>query len=118
MTPEQIERAMEFVLTQQAQFVADLAQMREIQAASQSELRALVETVASMGETVSAVVSVVGDLAEHQRQTDERLAQVREDTDRRFGEVADTQREMGERVNTLIGVVERYFTRGNGGGPA
>lgn len=116
MTPEQMERAIEFVLTQQAQFVTDLGLMREVQATFQSQLN-------TMGETMSAVVSVVGGLAQHQRQADERLAQSREDTDRRFAEVAETQREvaetqreMGERVNLLIGVVERYFSGRNGDG--
>ncbi len=117
MTGEQMERAIEFVLVQQGQFLTDMAQMREVQATFQTQLNTL-------GETVGTVVAVVGSLGERQREADERLAEIkasadrqREETDRKIAAVADRLDRLSDRVDVVITVAERYFSRGNGNPP-
>ena len=104
MTTEEMERAIEFVLKQQAQFTIDLGRV---------------------GNNLETVVSLLGQVANSQLKMAE--AQVR--TDARIAELADAQKQTAEaltetnealaetndRLNSLIVVVERYFSNGRRG---
>lgn len=100
MSNEEINRKMEFIVEQQAQFAADIEVMREIQAADakllkaetkllKSETKLLKEQYRNLSDSVMTIVGLIGSLAKSQERTDERL-------------------------NIFINVVERYIT-GNGG---
>jgi hypothetical protein len=104
MTNEEMERAIEFVLKQQAQFTTDLGRV---------------------GNNLETVVNVLGQVANTQLTMAE--AQVR--TDSRIAELAEAQKntaesvtatnealaETNDRLNSLIVVVERYFSNGRRG---
>lgn len=66
MTNEEMERAMQFIVGQQAQFAADIQQMKEVQNTFQRQLTTLTEATLT-------VVGVVGKLGEAQERTEERL---------------------------------------------
>ena len=105
MTNEEMQRKMEFIIEQQAQFVVNFQKLEE------AHRRADERTGELEGAMVS-VVNLVGQLAEAQVQTDSRLSQL-------ATEIAEAQKrteaalaESSERLNSLIIVVERYFSNG------
>jgi predicted nucleic acid-binding Zn-ribbon protein len=91
MANEQFERHMQFIVEQQAQFAVDIQQLKEAQAE-------LTKKHNHLTEALTTVVGMVGKLTHAQDRTDEKLS------------------ETDDRLNTLIGVVERYFS-GNGASP-
>jgi len=86
MSNEEMDKKMEFIVEQQAQFAADIEVMREVQAA---DAKLLKEQYRNLSDAVITVVGLVGTLAQAQTRTEERL-------------------------NLFINVVERYIS-GNGG---
>jgi hypothetical protein len=125
MSNEELNRKMEFIIEQQAQFSADIEVMREVHAADtkllkeetklvKEQTRSLNESVHSLNAAVTAVVGMVGRLSEAQELTEGKLAQLRAHTDARFADLAEAQTHTEERLNILIDVVGRHFS-GNGG---
>jgi predicted nucleic acid-binding Zn-ribbon protein len=88
MGNNQFERHMQFIVEQQAQFSVDIQQLKEAQAE-------LTKKHNHLTEALTTVVGMVGKLTHAQDRTDEKLS------------------ETDDRLNALIGVVERYFS-GNG----
>lgn len=111
MTNEEIERNFEFMVNQQARFSSDLQRISEAQLRSET--------------TIAQVIQVLDQVA----QTQVRLAEAQERADSRIAELAEAQKrtteaqnrtddamtETTERLNSLILVVERYFSNGRGG---
>ena len=113
MSEEELNRKMEFIVEQQAQFTADIQAMREVHAADtqllkedtkllKEETKLLKEQYRNLSDAVTTVVGLVGGLAQGQAQLTAAMA----NTDAKAAEVA-------ERLNIFIGVVERYIG-GNG----
>lgn len=125
MTNEELDRKMEFIIEQQAQFSADIEVMREVHAADtillkeeskqfkeesklvKEQIRSLNEAVDSLNAAVTAVVGMVGRLSEAQERTNATMA-----------ELASAQGRTEERLNIFIDVVERHLGRNGGGGSA
>ncbi len=102
MNDEQIERRIEFIVEQQAQFVVDIQQIKERQ---EAEAKLWREKHESLRDAMTAVVGIVGRVAKAQERTEEKLT-----------ELTNKQAETDDRLNVLVGVVERYFS-GNGQSP-
>jgi len=98
MTNEQFERRMEFIVEQQAKNTVDIQKLQE----AQSELT---KKHNHLTEALTTVVGIVGGLAKAQERTEEKLT-----------ELTNKQAETDDRLNILVGVVERYFS-GNGQSP-
>ena len=109
MNNEQFERQMEFIIEQQAQFSADILELKEVQKAEAQLWR---EKYDNLSDAITTIVGMIGKLASAQ----ERLASAQERTDEQLSELTNKQAETDDRLNTLIGVVERYFS-GNGQRP-
>jgi ABC-type hemin transport system substrate-binding protein len=105
MNNEQFERRMEFIVEQQAKNAVDIQKLQEAQAE-------LTKKHNHLTEALTTVVGMVGKLAEAQERTDE----LQKRTDEQLSELTNKQAETDDRLNILIGVVERYFS-GNGRGP-
>jgi GTP-sensing pleiotropic transcriptional regulator CodY len=86
MSNEEMNKKMEFIIEQQAQFAADIEVMREIHAA---DAKLFKENDRILSDAITTVVGLVGNLAQAQIRTEERL-------------------------NIFINVVERHIG-GNGG---
>ncbi len=82
MTPEEMQRTMEFLLAQQARF--------------DTRLEKLLESHVTLTSSVLRVVGLVEELAKAQKATDERLRA--------------TDERLNERLNVLINVVEKHIT--------
>src|SRR5438132_1287269 len=103
MNDEQFERRMEFIVEQQAQFAVDIQQLKETQ---EAEAKLWREKYGDLKDALTTIVGMVGKLAEAQERTDEQLS-----------ELTSKQAETDDRLNVLISVVERYFSR-NGRKPS
>jgi ABC-type transporter Mla subunit MlaD len=98
MTSEEMERAIEFVMKQQAQFTTDLQKVTQAFGESEKTLRTVVGLLGQVAETQLQLTEAQTDLVKAQARTDEALA------------------ETNERLNSLIVVVERYFSNGRDAG--
>ena len=94
MTNDEMERALEFLVKQQAQFSTDLQRVEQNLGATVNILSELTKTQLRMAESEILRDNRIADLAKAQQRTDEALA------------------ETNDRINTLIVVVERYFSNG------
>lgn len=109
MTNDQFERRMQFIVEHQAQFSADILELKETQKMEGQLWR---EKYDNLTDAITTIVGMVGKLAEaHQRSS---AAQDR--TDEQLSELTNKHAETDDRLNALIGVVERYFS-GNGASP-
>ena len=66
----------------------------------------------NLTDAITTIVGMVGKLTE----AHERLSATQERTDEQLSELTNKQGETDDRLNSLIGVVERYFS-GNGASP-
>ncbi len=113
MTNPEMEKAIEFIIKQQAQFTEDIQQLREFQARLVETQQRAEERTNKLENVVLRLADVVSDLAQTQKETDRRLTETKVEMDRKWNET-------GERLNALIVMFERYMNgrdkRANGSG--
>jgi hypothetical protein len=100
MSNEEMNKRMEFIVEQQAQFAADIQVMREVQAQDANLLK---EQDRKLSDAVVAVVGMIGNLVQSQTRTDESIKLL-----------IEAQARTEQRLNIFINIVERYIS-GNGG---
>jgi uncharacterized protein YdcH (DUF465 family) len=108
MTDDEIRKKMEFIIEQQAQFAADIQQLRETQAA---HFKIMNEKHNTLTEALTTVVGMIGKLSVAQERTDANVAELAE----KMITLADAQASTDERLNMIIGMIERYFSDGRNG---
>lgn len=108
MTNEEMQKMMEFILQQQATFTVNLDLLREqvnhlsdAQRRTEENLAELVTAQTQMARQQTHMNEVVAAIADAQQRTEARVA-----------ELAEAQAHTDERLNSLINVVERYFSNG------
>jgi AcrR family transcriptional regulator len=104
---EEMQRNVEFIIRQQAQFTSDMQQLRESQANSERRWERTEESVRALLAIAQSHEDETNALRESQARLTE--AQVRTSS-----QMAETD----ERLNALINVVERHITEGRNGGGA
>jgi hypothetical protein len=104
MSPEEMQRMMQFLLQQQAQFASDLAKLSE-----ETDRRTNRITDALFGLT-----GIVGQLAAAQLRTDEQLKELRG----QLGETDAYIRTVESHLNALIDMFERHLREDHGHGPS
>ncbi|HWO00886.1 MAG TPA: hypothetical protein VNS63_16625 [Blastocatellia bacterium] len=111
MTPEEMQRAIEFLIEHHAKFATELEQSQEERREFRQELRLISEhqlgfqtQLATLGEAVIALTGMVGRVAEAQIRSE--AAQLK--TDEKLGELAG-------RLDSFILVVERYISENRNG---
>ncbi len=104
MSPEEIERTVQFLLSQQAQFAADSAAN---QARWDANLERLSAKTDRLTEGLIGLTSIVGQLASAQQRTDEQLTNL--------GEHIKT---VDSNLNILIQVFERHLREDHGRAPS
>ncbi len=107
MTNEELERQIEFIIGQQAQFAADMQQLREsMQQLNESQARTdqLVNRLAAATlegfKDVNAKIDALVD-------SHIRLADAQQ-------KLSETQAQMQEQVKNILAVMDRYFRERNG----
>ncbi len=106
MTPEEMQRTMEFLLAQQARFDARLDKLLESHESLERSVAGLRESVGELRESVGELRESVGQLSEsHVTLTSSMLRVVGF-----VEELAKAQKATDERMNVLINVVEKHIT--------
>ena len=99
---QQTQRTINFILQQQAQFAADIQKMGE----TNSRTESIIERLATV--TLRRFEGVEGEVSNLDRKMEALVdSHIR---------LADTQKETGERLNTLIDTVERIVSERRNGG--
>ncbi len=101
MTPEEIERTINFILNQQAQFWAGIQELKERQ-------HALTDLV---GRLAQAEIELTNRFQVFMDKTDKHL----EAHNRQLGVHEERMRANEDRFNAFMAVVERYMASRNGG---
>ncbi len=91
---DKIQKQMEFIVDQQAQFASDIGQLRDIVARLAN---ASLKRIENLEEKASALVD----------------AQIK--SEGKISALAEAQTHTDERLNTFMTVVERYISRGQNG---
>jgi len=94
MNNEEFERKMSFIVEQQAQFAADIQQMRELQAQTENVVGRLAHATLEGFRDVNAKIDSLVD------------SQIR---------LTEAQTHTEENLRNLIAVVDRYFSEGRNG---
>jgi ABC-type transporter Mla subunit MlaD len=112
MTNEEIQKMMEFILQQQATTTVNIEQLTEkVDRLSEAQLRTE-RSIGQMAQVQSHMNEVVAAIADAQQRADDKLAELAAQQARTDQQLSETD----ERLNVLIGVVERYFSNGRNGG--
>ncbi|MBA3322211.1 MAG: hypothetical protein H0T45_12295 [Pyrinomonadaceae bacterium] len=116
MSEEEMQRQMEFIVNQQAQFAADIQRATEER---EADAKLWQQKYSGLTDAMTFVVGTLGKLAEAQAQANARLAELAEAQKRTDVVLAET----GERFNIFINVVERYISerrngKADGNGPS
>jgi hypothetical protein len=114
MSNEELNRKMEFIVEQQAQFVADIQVMREVHNA---DVKLLKEQDRRLSDALTSLVGLVGGIAQKQASNEGATARL----EAAMARLAEQQTvsevkmaELAERLNIFIAVVEGHIS-GNGG---
>ena len=136
MTNEEMQKAIGFIINQQAQFAADVQKIQEAQAQTEqllnrlaavtvkgfedtnTKMNALVDAQIRTEEKINNLTDRIDGLTDAQLRTDEKIAnlidaQIR--TEDKINSLADAQMKTEENIRNLNSVVDRYFNEGRNG---
>jgi uncharacterized protein YciW len=122
MTPDDMERTMQFIVEQQAHFAGDIAWLKEQFIEERKASREMFETLVNhqyeMMAGIRELTATVAQLADSQAQLADRQAQLAD----RQAQLADSQAQLVEsqghtdaRLNALIDIVDKLVRGPNGG---
>ena len=104
MTNEEMQKTMQFILEQQAQFAVNMQKLEAAQ--TKAEVR-----ITQIEGAIVGVVDLLGNLTKAQERTDARVNELAE----KVTQLTDAQKQTDERLNALINTVERYITERRNG---
>jgi predicted nucleic acid-binding Zn-ribbon protein len=107
MDDEKIERTIEFILNNQAQFTVDIQKLQEAHQSAEKRLNQLER--AAVGLYTASL-----DLTKNVNQLTEDLKEFRKTQEGGMRELRESQKETDKRLNAVILMVERYLSRENG----
>ena len=117
MSPDEIQRMMQFLLNQQAQFAADMAIWDERLARLSAKTDQISDGLLGVTSVVGSIAVRMSELVGVQKETDRQLKETDRrlnETDRQLSENAQLQRQTDERLNRLIEMFERHLRDDHG----
>jgi uncharacterized protein (DUF2336 family) len=111
MTNEEMEKTMQFILEQQAQFTANFQRIGEAREKDLARTAHLEESFQLLVQLAQSHDERLVALAEAQLRTNEQMTAINE----WIAAINERTAETDERLNALIAVVERYISRGGNG---
>jgi len=111
VTHEEMERAMEFILKQQAQFSADIQRINETLDRHNDAFGKHTEAIVALTGWHGKLVEAQIQLTEVQQGHDARIATI----ETKIADLAEAGKRTDERLDALITTVERYISSRNGG---
>jgi hypothetical protein len=116
---EETQRNMDFIVQQQAQFTADMQQLRELQTRSEQRWERTEESVRSLHAIAQIHEGEINSLVELQAsyaESQTKLAEAQGRTDKQMSETDRRMAETDERINALVNAVERLISERRNGG--
>src|SRR5919199_5036173 len=104
MTNEEMQKKMEFIIEQQAQFAVNIQKLEEAQTNAEARMTRLEGAVVG-------IVGLIDRIIKAQERTDENVAELA----KQVLVIAEAQARTDERLNTLINVVERFISEHRNG---
>ena len=111
MTNEEMQKLMQFILEQQAQFAVNIQKLEEAQARSEAAQAKSEERIGRLEGAIVGVVNLLGNLTKAQERTDAKVSELAE----KVTELTEAQKQTDERLNALINTVERYISERRNG---
>jgi len=108
MSPEEVERTVQFLLQQQAQFAADMARFAAEAEARSAKLDAKTERLA---EGLIGLTSIVGQLAAAQQNSEQSLRA-------QFADLGDYIKSVESHLDVVIQMFERHLRDDHGHKPS
>ncbi|MGB9178700.1 MAG: hypothetical protein WCB68_05575 [Pyrinomonadaceae bacterium] len=111
MTNEEMQKILEFVVEQQAQFAVNLQKLAEAQTRTENNVSELTKDVSELAKAQAQTARAQQHLSEviaAMAEAQERMAKAQEHTD---GKIAETD----DCLNALINTVERYISERRNG---
>ena len=122
MSSDDMQRAMQFLLNQQAQFAADFARMAEAQAANEARWTQHFDQLSAKTDRIAdgliGLTGIVGQLAASQLRTDEQLRESEarwREADRSLKEHIDA---VDSHLSMVIDMFERHLREDHGNRPS
>jgi uncharacterized protein YoxC len=122
MDEEKMQRQMEFIVEQQAQFAAKIGQLEDNLARQGEAVERLNRAVELQGENIERVVGVIERFADSVTRLVQVTAERFEETDRKIAALVDAQirteeeaRKREAAMRKLTETVDRHITDGHGG---
>jgi sorbitol-specific phosphotransferase system component IIBC len=118
MTNEELERAMQFVLEQQAQFVANQQQVSERVSRLETNMEVMAQAQAEMAQAQAETARSLAQLTKSQAQLAQeqaRMAQTQNHMNEVVAALYEAQRHTEEKLDAFIGVLERYISEDRNG---
>ena len=123
MDKEKMQRQMEFIVEQQAQFAAKRGQLEDHLTRQGEAIERLNRAVELQGENIERVVGIIERFADSVTRLVQVTAERFEETDRKIAALVDAQfrteeeaRKREEAMRKLTETFERHVTDGHGGG--
>jgi len=112
MSGDKIQRQMDFMLAQHALFNEQHALFNEQHARFNERMIKLEEKTRQNTEDITRLVGAVMNLTLHVEENTRQIAELIEHGKETDNRIADQREESDARINALIEVVERYFSNG------
>lgn len=103
MDEEKLERTIQFIVENQAQFTVDIQKLQEAHKDSEKRLNQLERAAVGLYNAMTDLTKNVNELREGQKELTKNV-----------GELREAQKETDERLNAVILMVERYLSGENG----
>ena len=103
MDGEKIQRTIEFIIENKAQFTVDMQKLRETQKEAEKRTNVLERAVLNLYNTSVETTKNIQQLTDNQKQLTADIKELREG-----------QKETDERLNAVILMIERYLSGENG----
>lgn len=129
MSNEELDRRIEFIIEQQAQFASDIMQLREAQAQTEQIVAQTSNVVAETSQAVAETVHIVGQTGEIVTRLARGTLEGFKDVNAKINSLVDSQirtdenvrrtdenvRRTDESLRNLVAVVDRYLSQGRNG---
>jgi hypothetical protein len=104
MSPDEMQRTMQFLLTQQAQFAADFER--------------LTAKTDRMADAIVGLTGIVGRIADQQERTDQQIREMEARTNTGFAELREYIKMVESHLNVVIEMFERHLREDHGHRPS
>lgn len=110
MDDEKIQRTLEFILENQAQFTVDVQKLGEANSVAEKRINTLERVALNLYNSVTELTKNVDELRQGQRETNKNVNELTKN----INELRESQKETDDRLNVVILMIERYLSGENG----